>query len=261
MGNTTRNEIPHCIAQEPLAARILALTGSFETGRMPPDCFGVVAGDFDRQGLSFGALQWNFGQGTLQKLLHRMNRRYPDKLRSVFGEDYPVLMAVIEADRETALRFARSIQDESSHKVGRSWRTKFKVLGLSGEGRQVQVAEAAGLFKSAQRKVGEYGLRSERAVALMFDISVQNGGISRSVKNQILSEYARLPENLSNDLAESSRLEIVARCRAEASHPRWVADVRRRKLAIARGEGWVHGRFYNLLEQFGISLRPASSDA
>jgi hypothetical protein len=50
----------------PLAGRSLALTGSFETGKLPPDCFSALAGDFDGQGLSFGALQWNIEQGSLQ---------------------------------------------------------------------------------------------------------------------------------------------------------------------------------------------------
>ena len=55
------------IAAEPLAFRCLALTGSFETGKGFPDCFGGISGNFDRQGISFGVCQWNFGQGSLQQ--------------------------------------------------------------------------------------------------------------------------------------------------------------------------------------------------
>lgn len=36
-------------------------------------------------------------------------------------------------------------------------------------------------------------------------------------------------------------MSIVANRRAEAANPRWVDDVRVRKLCIARGEGTVHG--------------------
>jgi hypothetical protein len=36
-------------------------------------------------------------------------------------------------------------------------------------------------------------------------------------------------------------MSIVANRRAEAANPRWVDDVRVRKLCIARGEGAVHG--------------------
>ena len=56
-------ELPKpAIIHESLNYRCLALTGSFETGRPVPDCFAGISGDFDGQGLSFGALQWNLGQ-------------------------------------------------------------------------------------------------------------------------------------------------------------------------------------------------------
>ncbi|HEY4744406.1 MAG TPA: peptidoglycan-binding domain-containing protein, partial [Desulfuromonadaceae bacterium] len=60
------------IQSRPLDYRCLALTGSFETGAAIPDCFAGLSGDFDGQGISFGVLQWNFGQGSLQPLLKRM---------------------------------------------------------------------------------------------------------------------------------------------------------------------------------------------
>jgi hypothetical protein len=41
---------------------------------------------------------------------------------------------------------------------------------------------------------------------------------------------------------------------SEQVKPRWQDDVKSRKLCIARGEGYVHGIWYNLFEQFGISL-------
>src|ERR1700683_3447163 len=43
------------VASRPLSQRCLALTGSFETGKYPPDCFCGITGDFDQMGLSFGA--------------------------------------------------------------------------------------------------------------------------------------------------------------------------------------------------------------
>src|ERR1022692_4361788 len=53
---------------EPVGVRCLALTGSFETSNLFPGCFSGLAGDFDGMGMSYGALQWNIGQGTLQQL-------------------------------------------------------------------------------------------------------------------------------------------------------------------------------------------------
>src|SRR5215218_434277 len=45
------------LLQQPLEFRCLALTGAFETSSPPPGCFCCVNGDFDQQGVSFGALQ------------------------------------------------------------------------------------------------------------------------------------------------------------------------------------------------------------
>src|SRR5512133_1786109 len=56
---------PPALLAESLTYRCLALTGTFETGSGPPECFAGVTGDFDGQGISWGVLQWNFGQGSL----------------------------------------------------------------------------------------------------------------------------------------------------------------------------------------------------
>ena len=51
----------------------------------------------------------------------------------------------------------------------------------------------------------------------------------------------------------------IAIRRADAANPKWVADVRVRKLTIADGVGTVHGAHYDLEAQYGIGLRPAVS--
>lgn len=48
--------------------KILSLTTYFETNKKIDDAFKIVAGNFDGQGISFGCLQWNFGQQTLQPI-------------------------------------------------------------------------------------------------------------------------------------------------------------------------------------------------
>lgn len=76
------------ISNEDLARRCLALTGAFETGTGVPDCFCGISGDFDGQGISFGVLQWNFGQGSLQPLLQEMVTQHEEIARAVFGGHY-----------------------------------------------------------------------------------------------------------------------------------------------------------------------------
>ncbi len=54
---------------------------------------------------------------------------------------------------------------------------------------------------------------------------------------------------------EVARPRIIANRRAEAADPRWVEDVRARKLTIANGGGTVHGNAFNLEGQYGIRLK------
>lgn len=263
VGSTTWKELfdeqeapPPEIASRPLEYRCLALTGTFETGSPVPDCFAGITGDFDGQGLSLGALQWNLGQGSLQPLIRSMVRSHPGLLESVFQEHYPELKVVFSATAEDQLSWVRSIQNPSRNTVNEPWRGLLKTLGRQKEFQEVQVREAAVLYRQALDLCHNYGLWSERGVALMFDIKVQNGSISELVRAQIQREIARLPSTLSEAAREQAMLEVVANRRAEASNRRWVEDVRRRKLTIARGEGEVHGMHFNLEEQFGIELRP-----
>jgi hypothetical protein len=101
-----------------------------------------------------------------------------------------------------------------------------------------------------------YGLRTERGAALMFDILVQNGSIIGLVKAQIDKDFAVLPATDESPQADLPRLRIIAHRRAAACRPEYVEDVRRRKLTIAEGKGVVHGIPYDLEAQFGLRLAP-----
>jgi hypothetical protein len=91
------------IHRKPMAYRCLALTGSFETNAPIPDCFAGLSGDFDGQGLSLGALQWNLGQGSLQPLLKEMGKKHPKILKEIFDEHYPSLRVMLKAERQEQL--------------------------------------------------------------------------------------------------------------------------------------------------------------
>jgi hypothetical protein len=252
-------EIPEpAIVGQSLAHRCLALTGTIETGRSVPECFAGLSGDFDGQGISFGALQWNLGQGSLQPLLVDLRDSHPGVMEEVFGDHYSILEAVLEADQAEQLDWARSIQDRR-FRLFEPWRGLFKTLGRREEYQDVQVKHAGNLYNSALRLCEQYGVWSERAVALMFDIKVQNGSISSRVRAEINKDFAGLDPQTGRDALEVARLKIVANRRAEAANPRWVEDVRRRKLTIAEGEGVVHGNHLNLEEQYGIRLTDFAS--
>ncbi len=238
-----------------LSTRCLALTGSFETGQLAPGCFATVTGNFDGQGMSYGALQWNFGQGTLQPLLQKMFTTHPDVASRIFGDNLPQLRQAISADKDAAIRFAVSIQDPARKVVVNPWKQMFASLGLTPEFQAIEVEGAAAYSQRGIRLCQEYGLWSERGRALMFDICVQNGSIADSTKALILADFAKLPQTLSPEDAELGRMRSVANRRAEAANLKFVEDVRARKLCIAEGKGTVHGITYDLEGQFGLALR------
>lgn len=245
------DEVPApAILDEPLSYRCLALTGSFETGKPPPDCFAGLSGDFDGQGISFGALQWNFGQGSLQPLLEKMDDQHPGVLQDIFDERCPEFREILEAPQEHQMDWSRSVQDQNRYVLREPWQGLFKSLGRCDEFQDLQVEVAGRLYEAAVDLARDYELKSERAVALMFDIKVQNGSIYSYVKEQIMRDFEHLPDGA----GEEDRLCIVANRRAEASNPRWVEDVRTRKLTIAKGRGSVHGMYYDLEQDYGIRL-------
>jgi len=256
----TDEEIPVPeIFRKPLAYRCLALTGTFETNQPLPGCFSGLSGDFDGQGISFGALQWNFGQQSLQPLLQEMLQAHHQVMETVFHSQLPVLTEALNAGQEDLMSWARSIQHPVKHTLHDPWRGMFKSLGRTDECRAVQTDQAENMFHKAEDYCREYDLWSERAMALMFDIRVQNGSISRLVRAQIQADIQELAGDLDEAGLEQAKLRIIANRRAEASNPRWVEDVRTRKLCIANGEGRVHGRHYDLEGQYGLRLTRSPS--
>ena len=247
------------IAAKPLVYRNLALTGAFETEAPVPECFAGLAGDFDGQGMSFGALQWNLGQGTLQPLLNSMDRAHPEVVDNIFGPHAGELRAMLSSSHEDQLSWARSIQDGRRFIIAEPWRGLFKTLGRREEFQDIEVDAARQIYQDAVTWCRTYGVKTERAVALMFDIRVQNGSIASTTRAQIERDFAALDPGVDADALEVARLRVIANRRAEAANPRWVEDVRARKLTIANGAGKIHGANYDLESQYGISLRPVVS--
>jgi hypothetical protein len=243
------------IKSEPLTNRCLALTGSFETGSAPPECFAGLSGDFDGEGISLGVCQWNLGQGSLQPLLKEIDQSSQALVTQIFTNYANEFRRVLASPIEDQLAWARSIQD-SRHVVGEPWQGLLKTLARTPEFQAIETEHAGRLFATARSLCSAYKVQSQRALALMFDIAVQNGGINDVVRAQIERDFAALDSTQTSQALEVARLQIVANRRAAASNPAWVNDVRIRKLTIANGQGSVHGRNYDLAAQYGISLAP-----
>ena len=96
-----------------------------------------------------------------------------------------------------------------------------------------------------------FGLKSELAVALCFDIQVQNGGIKKGAKALIQKATAA-----QNPAGEQDLRRMIANAVADTARSTYKDDVRHRKLTIANGEGFVHGHQF-ILDNWGLSEMPA----
>ncbi len=236
-----------------LDERILALTAYFETGKKINEACSIVAGNFDGMGISFGCLQWNLGQGTLQPIL----RNYFQFGDGAWKDDPKLreLEEVLERSKTAQLEWARSIQQQSGRKhiLLPEWKEAFKQLGPKTKRFQLQATERR--FKVARGWCGQLGLKSERALALMFDINVQNGSLFKVSQKRGINVRRSINQRIANagQPSEAHKLVIIAEERAKASNPKWIKDVLSRKLAIANGQGKVHGANVNL-DDFDISL-------
>jgi len=253
--------------------RCLALTGTFETGKKPPYCFAGITGNFDGQGISFGICQWNLGQNSLQPLLKEMLDKYPDETKEIFKNKMDVYLALLQKAKD-AVNYSIYIQHPTKFTIYEPYYFMFEKLGASPSFQKIQCKYAKEIYNRAKKLAVEYLLYSDRGISLIFDILVQNGGISGGTKRKIFGCYKKLsllkPNPLNrwlirynlrqsvNDIEKEDiqKMVIIAKQRADASKPRWRKDVLSRKLCIAEGNGIVHGSNYNLAN-FGLLLEPS----
>lgn len=238
-----------------LARRCLGMGGTFETGLPVPGCFGGLAGDFDQQGVSWGAVQWNLGQGTVQPLWRELCQQHRAATAAVLGPHLAGFEAMLAGSRAEQVTWAKRIQD-SRNRVQEPWRTMLPMLGRLPEAQVIQVRAAAAMYRRGLQMTREYGFRSERAVAVFYDVVCQNGSIKPETRRRIEARLATLPKATDDLAPEVERLLVVAEERAKDSRAAFAADVLRRKSVIACGHGVVHGKHHDLKREFGITLQP-----
>jgi hypothetical protein len=221
--------------------KAINITASFE-GRG----YVNVAGNFDGQYLSVGMIQWNIGQGTLQPLLKEFVKNYPDKAREIFGSEYQSFLNALYGTKDDIKSWGLSINNGEN--LLPEWEERFITLCKTKEFQEIQNQYMQDYISDALRMADIFSLKTEKGLALMFDIAVQNGGIT---PEEIGQDNMELIRKLAGN--EQEIMRIIAEWVVRASNPMYQDDVRARKFAIINGTGKVHGRQYNLSEDFGIT--------
>ncbi len=226
------------LTPDPLPAlfeRCLSLTAAFEGHG-----FGLVQGNFDGAGLTWGVIGFTLSHRQIQAITSDAEAAEPGLLSRCFDALAPEWQRVCAKPLAQQLVWANSISIGASKTgVRADWLRAFARLGDAPVVKRIQMQRAYDkYFVPAAASARRLGLKSEIGLALAFDVHVQNGGF----KPDAFELASRLPAST----AEPRRRLLLANAVADSASTRWQADVRERKTSVARASGQVHGASYTL---------------
>lgn len=246
-GNTERRDFS---TSEEKALRI---SSTIETGH--PFGFDGLTGNFDGMGLSLGLLQWNIGTGSLQPLLREYATQYPQQVNAVFGPEATRFRQMLYQSAEEQLAFAVSINN-ARNSIVEPWAAHFHALAADPLFQCIEIKHARQSMDVAVEIAEQLGLQTERGLALVFDNVTQDGPGWLKVKNRaalIQQRRAEMEKQLGRTLIEREFLEVIANVIADTVKPKYKTKVLQRRMTIVQGHGTVHGEYYDLERDFGLT--------
>jgi hypothetical protein len=144
--------------------------------------------NLDGAGLSYGLLQWNQRSGNLGVLLSAMVQADPAAFARFFGPSWAAVLDVAQRRSLEPVEGARLWEEP--------WAARFVAAGRHPAFVAVQwhLAEHGEHFQGALAVARLLGGRTERAIALFFDRSVQQGpGAARQMAEQLLERGREIP--------------------------------------------------------------------
>ncbi|MDH0867537.1 peptidoglycan-binding protein [Mitsuaria sp. GD03876] len=218
-----------------LFERCLGITADFEGHG-----FGLLQGNFDGAGLTWGVIGFTLSNGEIQQLLAEAEAASPGTLDRNLGPLASTWRARMAMPRAAQVAWADSISSgPNKATVPPEWKQAFARLGQEPVIQRLQMHRAYdAYFVPAAATARKLRLASELGVALAFDCHVQNG----ASRVQAVAELAPL----AGTIQESDMRRRLANRVADLSSPAWREDVRGRKLTIANGGATFRGRVYQL---------------
>jgi hypothetical protein len=221
----------------PLKERCLQVTADFEGHG-----FTKIAGNFDGAGLTWGIIGFTLAHGELEEILKEINEKHPSLMQEAFGTSLNELLGILDQSLSKQKEWADRISVGSDkYKVKEPWKTAFEKLGSYLKVQAIQIEHTKSYWDITFRDAQRFNLKTELGIALCFDIAVQNGGIDTTERDRIQRRIDQIQPTTEQDVRV-----IIANVVAENSNPRWIEDVRKRKLTIATTRGEVHGAKYEI---------------
>lgn len=213
----------------------LRITTCFEGGKSMN--YQALADDFDGQGISFGLIQWNFGQDTLGPLLNKMIAKDAAVFAGCFGPttNYAVLKTALDrSDQAAQLRWTRALQQSDNAAL----KAAFQAIGAVDDFNQIQREQAAAEFHPlVMQAVGQLRLIAPalmtalafRSYAALFDLCVQQ----RSIAKALDAIKARVRNEKPASQADLLKIAVIERGRLANSI--WQSDCISRRMGILTG--------------------------
>lgn len=225
-----------------VSERSLQLTAAFEGHG-----FRLAMGNFDGALLTWGIIGFTLLSGEIQQIVLAINGSASQRIDQAFANNKAELLQLMTASNSDQASWANAHTLPNGGLV-EPWRTMFATFGSFAEVQAEQLKHVqADYLTPAIQTAKQLGLSSELGLALAFDIHVQDGGINNTA-------LAKIQQQSTSNMAEADLRVIVANAVADSSRPAYREDVRKRKLAIAQGQGQVHGQNY-LLGNWGLDGR------
>ncbi|SSZ30908.1 Uncharacterised protein [Aggregatibacter aphrophilus] len=194
--------------------------------------FASLSGNFDNMGMSWGIVQFNFGQNTLGPLLIDMRNKNTTLFNGCFSnnEDLSSLNKALDKGTNEQMKWAIDMQN----KYNSRWKDIFNKLAEIREFQEIQIEHADKYIKTAIHIIrwmrGIHPSVMEKVefktFAALVDLSIQQGGIDK-VKDIIKAKSLSSPPNTQYAFAK-----LVVEERGSTASARWRADCISRRLGI-----------------------------
>jgi hypothetical protein len=228
------------------------------TGACEGNGWGGVTGNFDKQGMSAFIMSWAAGQGKLQPVIKAMFDNGEGVFRSCLtqpvaqnnGEPMDLTALLLQfcaLPANEGVEWAKARQDAEG-RMQAHWIAAFAALGEVPLYRRIQVHFAQEYMQHAKAYMEHFGFTTERALALLFDICIQEGSITGP-------SMTRYYEHIHDAMGEHAKLIALAHAVGPQAGM-YEGDVEQRKLCAVLGGGRVHGTMYNMAKDFGIGDGP-----
>ncbi|MEA2490253.1 MAG: hypothetical protein QOH21_2045, partial [Acidobacteriota bacterium] len=208
-------------------------------------------GNFDGAGITWGVIGFTLQGGELGAMIQEAYAEEPETVRACFGEETDTLLANLKKPWKDQLAWADAISlGKTKATLAEPWKSSFAKFGETDIAQRLQCEHAdKSYYQPAIATAKSFGIASEVGVALCFDIHVQNGGIKKASDPKIRAQFTE-------GMSEKEKRAIIANEVASTAKEEWRENVRKRKLAIAEGEGDANGIKAVLrnwgLDEFGI---------